>query len=177
MQMGMMEQHLSPGVKHGKEAELGAEVLGVGRDGAQGLGRGAEQDAVDDWLVLAGDVGDLFRHGKDHVEIGRGQQFGSAVFEPLGAGQRLALRAMAIAAGVVPDALVAAGVTLFDVPAKRRRPAPHDRGHDTALRSRQRSAVLLTIGIAEAAEYLRHFRHRAAHRSGANEAGAKRAPA
>ena len=28
MQVRMMEQHLSPGMEHGKEAEFGAEVLG-----------------------------------------------------------------------------------------------------------------------------------------------------
>jgi hypothetical protein len=32
MQMKMMEQHVSPGVERGKEAEFGAEVLGVGTD-------------------------------------------------------------------------------------------------------------------------------------------------
>jgi hypothetical protein len=60
MQVRMMEQHLSPGMEHGKEAEFGAEVLGIG-DCPQRLGRGAEQDAVDDCLVLTGDFGDLFR--------------------------------------------------------------------------------------------------------------------
>ena len=40
------------------DADAGAEVLWVGRDRDQGLGRGLEQQIVDDGLVLVGDVGD-----------------------------------------------------------------------------------------------------------------------
>ena len=82
MQVRMMEQCLAPGVEHGEKAELGAEMLGIGGDRAQGLGGGVKQDPVDRPLFCMGDGGDLFRHGKDHVEIGRGQEFGSAGLQP-----------------------------------------------------------------------------------------------
>jgi hypothetical protein len=39
-------------VKHRKEADLGAQVLGVSRDGAQRLSGSPEQNVVDDLLVL-----------------------------------------------------------------------------------------------------------------------------
>jgi hypothetical protein len=71
------------------------------------------------------------------MEIGRGQEFAAALFQPLGAGQRLALRAVTIAAGIVPDALMTAGIALFDMAAQRRGAALHDRSHDAALRGRQ----------------------------------------
>ena len=48
-------------MKDGEDADAGAEVLGIGRDGDQGLGRSLEQDVVDYRLVLIGDVGDLRR--------------------------------------------------------------------------------------------------------------------
>lgn len=48
MQMRMMKQVLAPGVQHGEEADLGAQVLGVGSDGAQGLAGGTEEQAVDE---------------------------------------------------------------------------------------------------------------------------------
>jgi hypothetical protein len=51
------------------DADPCAEVLGIGRDGEQGLGRGLEQDAVDDGLILASDVGDPCRQREYHVEI------------------------------------------------------------------------------------------------------------
>ena len=61
MQMRMMKQVLAPGVQHGEEADLGAQVLGIGSDGAQGLGGGAEEQAVDERLVLIGDGGNGLR--------------------------------------------------------------------------------------------------------------------
>ena len=47
MEMRMMHQGLSPRVQHGEEADLRAEMLRIGGDGAQGLGGRAKQDAVD----------------------------------------------------------------------------------------------------------------------------------
>jgi len=41
----MKEEILSPSVEHGEEADLGAEMFGIGSDGGQGLGRGSEQNA------------------------------------------------------------------------------------------------------------------------------------
>ena len=72
MQMGVMKQILPPGVKHGEEADFRAEVLGVGGDSAQGLRRGAEENAVNHLFVLIGDGGNLFRYGEDDVEIRSG---------------------------------------------------------------------------------------------------------
>jgi hypothetical protein len=34
MQMGMKKQILPPGVKHGEKADLGAEMFGIGGNGA-----------------------------------------------------------------------------------------------------------------------------------------------
>jgi hypothetical protein len=45
-------------VQHRAQADLGAQVLGVGGDADQRLGRGLEQDAVDRGLVPVGDVGE-----------------------------------------------------------------------------------------------------------------------
>ena len=69
MQMGMMHQVLSPRVQHGEETDFGAEMSRIGGDGAERLGGGPEEDAVDHALVLGGDGGDLFRHGEDDVEV------------------------------------------------------------------------------------------------------------
>jgi hypothetical protein len=61
MQVRMMEQVLAPGVKHGEKANLGAQVLGIGADGEQGLGRGPEQDAIELSLILIGNCCNLLR--------------------------------------------------------------------------------------------------------------------
>jgi hypothetical protein len=57
----MMGERRAPGVEDGEDADAGAEVLGIGRNGDHGLGRGLEQDVVDRGLVVVGDVGDLGR--------------------------------------------------------------------------------------------------------------------
>ena len=51
----MMGQRRAPGVQHGGEADAGAEMLGIGGDGRQRLGRRLEQQIVDGGLVLERD--------------------------------------------------------------------------------------------------------------------------
>src|SRR5215467_9451757 len=96
MQMRVMEQVRSPTVEHGEEANFGTQMFGIGGDGVQGLGGGAEQNPVDHFLVLVGDAGNLFRYRKDHVEILSLEKLGAAILEPFGAGQRLAFWAVSI---------------------------------------------------------------------------------
>ena len=64
---------------------------------------------------------------------------------------------------VVSVALMAAVVTLLQMAAESSSPTDLDRSHDTALRHRHRSAVLLTIICAVAAENIRYFQARAIH--------------
>ena len=52
MQMRMMPQSLAPGVQHGQETNLSAEVFRVCGNSAQGLGGGGEQQVVNDSLIL-----------------------------------------------------------------------------------------------------------------------------
>src|SRR5215467_9239722 len=83
------------------------------------LGRGVEQDVVDDRLVRECDSGDGGRHGEDDVEIGDRQKVSLTVCEPLSARQALTLRAVSIATTIVSDANYAALVTTFNVAAER----------------------------------------------------------
>src|ERR1700674_580979 len=136
MQMGMMLQILPPGVEYGKKADLGAQMLGIGSDGAQGLGRGMEENAIDSPLVLEGDVGDLFRHRKYNVKIGNLEKFGLPVLDPLGARQGLAFGTVTVGTGVIPDALMAAPVTHLDVTAESSGAAQFNRFHHPSLCSR-----------------------------------------
>ena len=69
VQMRRMDERLAPGVQDGEEADLGAEVAGVGSDRAERLGDGAEEQTVDDGLVLGGDLGDRRGHGEDDMEV------------------------------------------------------------------------------------------------------------
>ena len=81
--MWMEQQVLAPRVQDRDAARLGAQMLWIGSDGAQGLGTGMKRNAIEHALILEGDRRDFLRHCKDHVEIGNRQQFGLPVFQPL----------------------------------------------------------------------------------------------
>ena len=104
-------------------------MLRVGGDGAQRLRRRPEQDVVDHGLVLERDDLDLRRHGEHDVEIRHVEQLRLAVLQPLGAGETLTLRAVAISARVVRDALRAAIAAPLDMTTERGGAATLDREH------------------------------------------------
>ena len=58
----------APAVEHSGGADARAEVPGVGGDREQRFCRRAEQQVVDDGLVLMGDRRDLGGQCEDHVE-------------------------------------------------------------------------------------------------------------
>ncbi len=70
MDVRVMIEVLAPRVQHGGDADVGAEVLGVGCNRGQRLGRCREQQAVDLGLVLIGDGADRRRQREHDVEVG-----------------------------------------------------------------------------------------------------------
>ncbi len=157
-------------MEYGGEPDAGAEVLGVCRDSDQGLGGDFQQQVIDDRLVLIGDVGDRPRQGEDDMEIGHGQEFGLAVGQPLLGSRGLALRTVPVAAGVVGDAQVGAGLTAFDMPAQRRRSAALDCRHDLQLAEAHMAGMGGTPNRPALAEDVRHLDRRPRHRRRVSQA-------
>src|SRR5215470_15159789 len=147
--MGMVQQILPPGVEDGEKSDLGAEMLGIASDGEQSFGRRTEQNAVDGSLVLQSQRRELFGQRKHDMEILHRKQFRLPLLEPLGTVQRLTLRTVAIAAGVVGDTFLLALIALFDVAAQRSRAAKFNGPQGTQMLQRQ--AVRLLIGWTVAA--------------------------
>ena len=85
--------------------------------------------------------------------------------------KRLTFGTIAVATGVVGDALAAAVVALLDMATQGRRATRLDRGHSSPLRGGERCAVLSPVVIAVATEHVRHFggvaRHRHERQAGA----------
>ena len=144
-------------MQHGDHAGLGAEMFGIGGDGAHRLGRRLEQDVVDDGLVLQGDRGDRRGHGEHDMEVWDRQQLGLPVGEPLRPSQALAFGAMPVAAAIVGDAHLAAVGAPLDMAAERRRAAGLDGAHDPTLPVGQGRGVFGAIGGPVAAEDIRHL--------------------
>ena len=61
------------GVQHGKKADGGAEVSGIGGDGEQSFGSGLKQNSVNLSRVLKRQATDLLRKSEDDVEVRNGQ--------------------------------------------------------------------------------------------------------
>ena len=176
MGVRMVGERRSPGVEYSGEPDAGAEVLGVGGDGDQGLGGGFQQQVIDDRLVMIGDVGDRPRQGEDDMEIGHGQQLGLAVGQPLLGRHGLALRAVPVTAGVVGDAQVRAVLAAFDMAAQRRRSAALDRRHDLQLAEAHMAGMGRTPSRPAVAENIRHLDRRSRQRprvSRASSAGSR----
>ena len=157
MHMRMMLEVLAPGVQDGGDADVGAEVLGIGRNGGERLGCGREQQSIDLGLVLVGDGAERGRQREHHMEVRHRQQFSLARRQPGLSGRPLALRAVPVATGVIGDARVGAVLAALDMAAQRGGAADLDRGHDAPLGEAQMRRVGGTPGGAVAAEDIRHF--------------------
>ena len=158
--MRVLLQGLTPGMEHCSDADLCAQMPGVGGEGGECLGGRAEQDRVDGGLVLEGDLACQRRQGEDDVEIRHRQQFGLSMREPFGARQPLALGTMTVAARIVGDPCAAAIVALLEVTAERRRPARRDGAHDAPLDAAELPGAGLPKRFAVAAEHVRHLQNR-----------------
>ena len=75
----------------------------------------------------------LGRQGEDDVEIGDRQQISATILQPGGALLRLALRTVAIAAGVVRYAYLSTSIAGIDVAAELGRATGCEVAHDALL--------------------------------------------
>lgn len=96
--MRVLLQLLVPGMKDAEETDLGAQMSGVFGDFQKRLGAAAEQQAVDDLLVLQGQWRQFVRECENDVGVARGQQFGAPRVQPAVARIALAPGAMPVSA-------------------------------------------------------------------------------
>ena len=155
--MRMMRERRAPGVQHQRRADARPQVLGVAGDGQQCLGGHVEQQAIENRLVLVGDVGDGRRQREDDVVVLDRQQIGLARLEPALRGTGLALRAVAVAAGVVGHLIDAAAFAAQDMATQCRAAALLDGRHDLELTQAQMAALRLAPLRPMHAEDVGHF--------------------
>src|ERR1700675_1020314 len=103
MNMRMNIELLTPRVQHAEEANLCAEVSRIASDFEKGFGTGAEQEIVEDLLVLQNQWRQAAGECEDHVQVAGREQFSSTRSDPAFPCSDLTLRAVAIAAAVIRD--------------------------------------------------------------------------
>ena len=135
-----------PGMQHGEDRGAGAEMLGIGRDAAHRLGRGAQARLVPRALVRAGD-GPKLRGPRAGDEAGRTRQAPSPV-EITPAPRLLtgARGAVPVATGVVAVLGLRAVVALPQMPAPRGGATGDEVVEGPAVRRAQTAAGRLTRG-------------------------------
>jgi hypothetical protein len=69
VEVGMMIQVLSPGMQHCQKANASAQVSWVGAEPQKRFGGGAEQDAIDQPLVLKRQRREPLGHRENHMEV------------------------------------------------------------------------------------------------------------
>ena len=109
-----------------QKSDLRAQVFRIDGDLQQGCGAGVEQKLEEHFLVLPDERNQRVWHAEDQVVIVGRQQLLLADGQPLVTSIGLALWAMAIAARVIGDGLMAASFALVAVSAECGRAATLD---------------------------------------------------
>jgi hypothetical protein len=82
MNMRMNFEFLAPGMQHAEEANLCAEVSRIASHFEKGFGTGAEQEIVEDLLVLQNQWRQAAGECEDHVQVARRKQLSSTRSDP-----------------------------------------------------------------------------------------------
>ena len=98
MDMGMDAELLAPGVQDAEEADLCSKVSRITRYFEKGFCTGAEQEIVNDLLVLQDQWCQATGESEDHVQVARGEKFTSTCGNPPFASSGLTLWTVTITA-------------------------------------------------------------------------------
>jgi hypothetical protein len=138
-------------------------MFGIGGNLQQSFCTGAEQEVIEDLLVLQGELGELVREGEDNMDIGDRQEFVLASGDPTIAGSALALWAMPIAATVIGDGAIAAARALVAVPAQSRRATACDGTEDFVVGPVDPAEMILDEALALSANDVGHLEEGPSH--------------
>src|SRR5258706_3457217 len=164
MDMGMEPELLIPGMQHGEEADFRAEVFRISSDFEKCFCTGAEQQIVDDFLVLQSQWSKLWRKCEDHMDVARREKFSLTCGDPAFPGRGLTLRAVAIAAAVVGDGgtMPAAGA-FIEMAAECGGATPRNGQQHFDVLLADPFAVSLDEGSSRGADEIGHLEGRPAH--------------
>ena len=118
MQMQMLTERLAPGVQHQGGGNGPAQPARVGAELNERCRDRFKQQGVDHTGVTLGERVQFMRQREHQMEVWHRQQFSAPGGKPALLGQGPALRAVAVAAGVVVKAQLLTGIAALDMPAE-----------------------------------------------------------
>ena len=161
----MADEGLAPRVENAQDADLGAQVARIrGHLTQRGRTRLEEQD-VELCGVAIAERQQRMRQREDDMHVRHVEELALPGREPPGTRLRLALRAVPIAARVIGDGLVSAGVTPIEVTPKCGGATARDCPEDRSLLCAQ-PRMLLEESVALRVEDIGHLHGRPAHDGG-----------
>src|SRR5437016_13801537 len=101
MNMRMNFEFLAPGMQHAEEANLCAEVSRIASHFEKGFGTGAEQEIVEDLLVLQNQWRQAAGECEDHVQVAGGDKLTLACGDRPVTNSDRTLRAVEVEAAIV----------------------------------------------------------------------------
>jgi hypothetical protein len=140
-----------------QKADLGAEVFRIGGHLQQCFGAGLEQKLEENLLVLPYEWGQCVGHAEDQVVIAGRQEFLLAGCQPFVASVGLTLWAVAVAARVIRDGLMAAAFTLVAMSAKCGRAAALDGSEHFQLWPRKKPSTAIQESTAGPTDDVGHL--------------------
>src|SRR6266851_2451588 len=156
--MGMMLEVLTPRVQDAEQSDVGSQVLGVASNLKERRGTGAEEQVVEQPLVLQYQGRQLMGQREDDVEVGHGQQLGGARGQPSGACVALALGTVPVATRVIGDGLMSAAGASIAMTSERRRAATDDGVHHLAVLGGEMRSMPLEKAAAGATQNVGHLK-------------------
>lgn len=114
-----MQKILTPGVENADNADLGAKVLGIGRDLQCGRGTRGKQQIVKAAGIVERQHVEFVRHGQDDMEVAGRQELSIPRGKPAFARLRLTLGTVPVAAGIIRDGLMTASGTSIEMTTER----------------------------------------------------------
>src|SRR5260370_42031383 len=151
-------------MQHTEEADLRAQVFRIATDLEKCFCTGAEQQIVDDFLVLQSQWSKLRRKCEDHMDVARREELSSTCGDPAFPGRGLTLRAVSIAAAVVGDGgtMPAAGA-LIEMTAECSGTTPRDGQQHFDVLPAEPLAISFEEASSCAADEIGHLEGRPAH--------------
>ena len=163
MNVWMVFEFLIPGVQHAEETDISTEVLGIAGDFKQGFGTGAEQQTVNDLLVLQGQWSEQVRQRENNMGVARGKEFLPTGGQPAFARVALAFWAVPVSARVVRDDAMSAAGAFVDVATESRRSATFDGIQHFPMARRQPPVATFDEVRSRGADEIGHLQRRPIH--------------